>query len=273
MLFCKRIIYFIKITIIVNADKFLKCEYPLIHTSNVGAHHFIHGFRMFLEDKLGIKIPQGPLKCDVYMHQKEAENAKWIKDSVGEECGYWLVNAGCKNDFTAKLWETARFQAVVNATKNKIRWVQIGSLEHNHAPLENVADLRGKTTHRQLIQLMYRAGGVLTGVSYPMHLATIPMYNQGMRQRPCVVIAGGREPTVWEAYTNHQFLHTCGMLKCCQCGGCWKSRTIPLNDGDSKDKSLCVNTVTSASGQVIPKCMDMISVDDVVEAIEKYLNY
>ncbi len=257
----------------INADKFLKAEYPLIHTSNKGAHHFIHGFRMFIEEKLGLKIPQGPLCCDVFLCKHEADDVGWIKQATGLEHGYWIINAGAKYDFTAKLWETARFQQVVDATKDRITWVQVGRNEHNHPALKNVVDLRDKTNHRQFIQLMYRSAGVLTGVSYPMHLSTIPMFNYNGRERPCVVVAGGREPPVWEMYTNHQYLHTCGMLQCCDQGGCWKSRIVPLNDNDSKDRSLCVFPVKTGSGQVIPKCMDMITVEDVVNAIEKYLRW
>ena len=255
----------------LNADKFLKVEYPLIHTSNKGAHHFIHGFRMFLEDQLNLKIPQGMMCCDVFLCRQEAEDVSWIKKEIGLEYGYWIMNAGAKYDFTAKMWETARFQQVVDATKDKITWVQIGAKKHNHPALKNVVDLRGKTNHRQMIQLMYRSYGVVTGISYPMHLSRIPMFNGGMRERPCVVIAGGREPVCWEAYTPHQFLHTCGALQCCDSGGCWKSRVVPLGDNDSKDKSLCAFPVKTNSGQVIPKCMDMITAEDVIHAINQYL--
>ncbi|HEX7377461.1 MAG TPA: hypothetical protein VF278_10130 [Pirellulales bacterium] len=56
--------------------------------------------------------------------------------------------------------------------RGRFVFAQIGAAEHGHPALENVFDLRGKTDHRQLIRLMYHAAGVLTGVSYPMHLAS-----------------------------------------------------------------------------------------------------
>ena len=34
-------------------------------------------------------------------------------------------------------------------------------------------------------------------------------------RRPCVVVAGGREPAHWEAYPDHQFIHNNGALRCC----------------------------------------------------------
>lgn len=256
-----------------NCDVSMKAEYPLIHTSNAGQHHFIHGFRKFLEDKLKIRIEPGNFCVDIHMSNEEKNDVAWIKESTGKDRGYWLINAGHKLDFTNKYWEHARFQQVVDATKDKITWVQIGAKEHIHVPLQGVVDMRGKTTHRQLIKLMYRAYGVLTPVSYPTLLSTMPTFGFIDRKRPCVVIAGGREPAVWQAFSTHQFLHTCGMLKCCEKGGCWRSRVVALNDNDSKNNSLCLNPVLTPSGQTIPLCMSMITVDMVVGAINNYLNF
>jgi hypothetical protein len=101
-----------------------------------------------------------------------------------------------------------------------------------------------------------------------MHLAAAIETREGMpKNRPCVVIAGGREPPHWEAYPHHQFIHTVGALRCCDNGGCWKSRTIPLGDGDPKDhpNSLCVDVVGS-----LPRCMDMVTADEAIRRIESY---
>ena len=90
----------------------------------------------------------------------------------------------------------------------------------------------------------------------------------GPPNRPCVVVAGGREPPNWEAYPTHQFIHTIGMLPCCAEGGCWRSRSVPLGDGDEKDepKHLCVDVVNN-----LPRCMHLITPATVVEGIEHYL--
>jgi hypothetical protein len=88
-----------------------------------------------------------------------------------------------------------------------------------------------------------------------------------------VVIAGGREPSHWEAYPHHQYLHTHSALPCCDAGGCWKSRVVPLHDGSANDQSLCTFPVTLASGQVLPRCLDMITAGAVIEAIERYQEY
>jgi hypothetical protein len=116
---------------------------------------------------------------------------------------------------------------------------------------------------------MYRAEGVITPVSLPMHLAAAVDTPPGRpRSRPCVVIAGGREPPHFTAYPHHQYIHRVGALPCSDQGGCWRSRTVALGDGDEKDNpgQLCVNVVPGP----LPRCMDMIAAREVIERVELY---
>lgn len=252
-----------------RADRIIQMNYPLIHQSTKGAHHFIHGFHQYLEEKLKTRIPVTDFCVDVYLSEEEKKST-FVPDNVGNK-PFWIIDAGYKSDFTCKMWEFARYQEVVNRTKDRINWVQIGSSKHLHKPLENVINMIDKTNHRQFIQLMWYASGVLTPVSYPMHLATMPM-KDSKRKRPCVVIAGAREPSVWEQYTCHQYIHNCGMLDCCQSGACWKSRIEFIDDNSKQNERICLKPVKTQSGQVIPKCLDMITVDDVVNRINMYLD-
>lgn len=253
-----------------NADRVIEMHYPLINQSTQGQYHFVHGFRLYLEDQLGIRIPAGEFCVDVHLSEQE-KNDPYITNIVGDKY-FWIVDAGHKNDFTCKMWEFDRFQQVIDRTSDRITWVQIGTIEHRHRPLQNVVDLLGKTTHRQFVSLMYRCSGVLTPVSYPMHLATMQWKGHPNAKRPCVVIAGAREPSVWEQYTCHQFIHNCGALDCASKGACWKSRVFRLNDGSRQDNSICLNPVRTPSGQIIPKCLDMITVDEVVRRIRLYVD-
>ena len=127
-------------------------------------------------------------------------------------------------------------------------------------------DLRGATSLRQLVRLVHHADGVISAVSLLMHLAAAVETPAAPPNRPCVVIAGGREPPHWTAYPHHQYLHTVGALRCCDAGGCWKSRTVALGDGD-KDKpdQLCLDVVGD-----LPRCMDLIGADEVIRRIELY---
>jgi SAM-dependent methyltransferase len=177
--------------------------------------------------------------------------------------------AGGKNDYTIKWWDHRRYQEVIDHFNGKIQFVQVGENAHYHPPLRGVIDLRGKTDLRQLVRLVYHSQGVLAPVSLLMHLAAAvemrPDYD--LLNRPCVVVAGGREPPHWEAYPHHQFIHTIGALRCCDFGGCWKSRTVPLGDGDDKDSDLCVDVVGS-----LPRCMDMITAAEVINRIQLYVD-
>src|SRR6185295_7622114 len=108
----------------------------------------------------------------------------------------------------------------------------------------------------------------LCPVTALMHLAAAVEFKERPdANRPCVVVAGGREPAHWEAYPDHQFIHTVGALRCCLKGGCWKDRVFPLGDGDERDRPehLCVDIVRQ-----LPRCMDMITSAEVIRRIEMY---
>src|SRR6185503_5345813 len=144
----------------------------------------------------------------------------------------------------------------------------VGDLGHHHPRLNGVIDLRGQTSLRELIRLVYHAQGVLCSITSLMHLAATVETKSGRgSRRPCVVIAGGREPAHWEAYPGHQFIHTNGALPCCVNGGCWKDRTIPLRDGDKRDRMQhrCINIAGD-----LPRCMEMITAEQVIDRIKYY---
>lgn len=265
----------------------IDCEYPLIHQSNHGPWHFIHGFHQFLGERLGVDIRPTDFKGDIHVSEVERSWISQVTELVGEDVPFWIVSAGGKLDFTIKWWDSHRFQKVVNHFRNRILFVQIGERGHHHPALRGVLDLRGTTDLRQLVRLVHHAQGVLSPVTLLMHLAAAVDVRSGMpKNRPCVVVGGGREPVQWEAYPHHQFIHTNGALPCCDVGGCWKSRTVPLGDGDEKDQpeNLCVDVVQrnamvanekggkKAVTYPLPRCMDMITADEVIRRIELYFN-
>jgi ADP-heptose:LPS heptosyltransferase len=178
---------------------------------------------------------------------------------------YWIIVAGGKYDYTIKWWHFRRWQAVVDHFRGKMLFVQVGERHHYHPALNGVLDLRGKTSLRDLIRLVYHAEGVACPVTLLMHLAAaVESKPDAPGERPCVVVAGGREPASWEAYPAHQFIHTIGELSCCAHGGCWRSRSVPLGDGDEKDQpqNLCLDVVDN-----LPRCMHMISPAQVAQSI------
>jgi ADP-heptose:LPS heptosyltransferase len=261
------------ITPLDESDPDVRCipmNYPLIHQSNTLPYHFIHGFIQYLNFQLGTAIYPTAFKGDIHLSEQEMSWISQVQEITGNDKPFWIIVSGGKYDFTCKWWDASRCQQVVDHFLGKIQFVQVGELVHNHPPLNNVIDLRGKTDMRQLVRLVYHSAGIVCPVTLLMHLAAaVPMNNGSPRLRPCVVIAGGREPVQWEAYPGHQFLHTIGALPCCATGGCWRSRVLPLGDGDEKDApdQLCMHPVG-----FLPKCMDMISVEEVVQKIHLYLD-
>jgi ADP-heptose:LPS heptosyltransferase len=246
----------------------IDCEYPLIHRSNQEPYHFIHGFIHDLNEKLGTRIRPSAFKGDIHISDLEKSWISQVQEITGEEIPFWIIVAGGKQDFTIKWWDVRRYQRVVDYFRDKVLFVQVGENSHHHPPLDGVLDLRGKTDLRQLVRLTYHAQGVVCGVTLMMHLAAAVEVKGGRPvHRPCVAVAGGREPSHWEAYPHHQFIHTIGALPCCEVGGCWKSRTVPIGDGDAKDEppNLCSDVVVG-----LPRCMDMITPDEVVRRIELY---
>lgn len=243
-----------------NANRVLDLEYPLIHSSDKLPYHFIHAFRKELQLHLGLKIPQGEFRGDIHLAHCERQQLSAV---AGKR--YWVIDAGYKLDCPLKHWGSENFQKLVEILEGKVQFVQIGEKNphHIHTPLKGVIDLIGKTSTRELIQLIHHADGVVTPISFPMHLAAAVPTVDG-RLRPCVVLAGGREPAHWEAYPGHQFLHTIGMLDCCRRQSCWKSVPFP-----QEGKAPCLHPV-SLGDEFVGKCMSLISPERVAELVELY---
>jgi hypothetical protein len=246
----------------------IACSYPLINKANQGRHHCLEGFIHFLNERLGLAIRLSDRKGDIHLSTQEKAWYSQVHEVTGEDTPFWIVSAGGKYDITIKWWDSTRFQEVIDSFEGKIQFVQIGQAGHHHPKLSKVIDLRGQTSLRELIRLIYHSQGVLCPVTSLMHLAAaVPLKIHASDVRPCVVIAGGREPAEWERYTGHRFMHTMGQLKCCTGGGCWRDRTFKLRDGNRRDRpeSLCVDV----KGH-LPRCMDVISSARVIRNIHSY---
>jgi ADP-heptose:LPS heptosyltransferase len=248
----------------------IKCQYPLIHKSNQLPYHFIHGYIRHLGDQLNIRLEPVAFRGAIYLSDAERGASSLVEELTESSAPYWLIAAGGKYDYSVKWWHHRRWQEVVDHFEGHLQFVQVGARGHYHPPLKNVLDLRKQTNLRGLIGLVHHAAGILSPVTLLMHLAAaVPLRAEQKSLRPCVVVAGGREPVHWEAYPGHQYLHTIGALPCCARGGCWRSRTVAIGDGSSNDAPdrLCKRPMPSG----LPECMEMIEVRHVVDAIEWYL--
>lgn len=248
----------------------IEMHYPLIHQSNHGPYHFIHGYPQYLEQQLGVRVPLTSFKGDIHLAPQEKAWMSQVEET-GFRGNFWIIMAGGKHDFTTKWWNPSEYQRVVDHFRGRLLFVQCGEAHHWHPRVAGVLDFVGKTDARQFVRLMYHADGVVCPVTFAMHLAAAVETKAGKpKNRACVVVAGGREPAQWETYPHHQYIHTNGALVCCDDGGCWKSRCQPIGDGDAKDNDLCLFPVTVNTGLVIPKCLALITADDVIRRIELY---
>ena len=246
----------------------IDCSYPLINSANRRPYHCLHGFIQFLNERLDLRIEPTVFKGDIHLSAQEKAWYSQVHELAGEDVPFWIICAGGKHDVTIKWWSHERYQQVVDHYQGRILFVQVGARGHHHPKLEGAVDLRGQTDLRQLIRLVYHSQGIVCGITALMHLAAaVETRSERASLRPCVVVAGGREPVHWEAYPGHQFLHTIGALECCRYTGCWKDRTFPLGDGDHRDlpRHRCVDVVG-----ILPRCMDMISTEEVCRAIDRY---
>lgn len=242
-----------------------------IRDQNFETVHFLAYFHRDFEVQARVQVPLTLPYPDLHLSEEE----KTVPLISGR---YWAFLSGGKTDFTAKVWSTGYWQETVGQLQALgLPCVQIGGTDrgHWHPEVKNVLNLVGKTSLRDMMRVIYHADGVICGVTSAMHIAA------GL-QKPCVVLAGGREAWWWEAYVRentglggaevaaklaypHRFLHTIGLLDCCQRHGCWKNKVTKFQD----DPSVCKYPIVKP-GQAIPKCLDMITPRHVIEAVMSY---
>ncbi len=253
----------------------LNCVEQLIESSSVRLH-YITAFHRSLESRLGIELPVLHPKGDLHLSEEERTRSP-------VEGPYWFIVAGGKDDMPAKVWSAALYQELVWLLRNKgIKCVQGGALlpGHWHPRLKGVKSFVGATDLRGFLRLVYHAEGVVCPITFAMHAAAA-------FDKPCVVIAGGREPWWWAAYLNsalrhfgeqcapvlvpHRFLHSIGRLDCCRTTGCWKTHVLPRSS--VPQERVCELPVEDTSGQLLPRCLYENRVAAVVAAVLSYARH
>ena len=232
----------------------INCKNALIDRPGALGRHYVHTYLDLLNDQLGTKAQISETKGDIHLSDQERSWYSQIWNLCGREIPYWLICSGGKFDLPIKWWDHHRYQQVVDALRGKIQFVQVGWWGNHHPPLNGVIDLRGKTSTRDLIHLVYHADGVLCGVTSLMHLAAAVPERE--LKRVAVVIAGDREPRAWEAYPEHLYLSAGKEM---ECGNCWKSRVA---SGSETGKGICTRVQNR-----LPECLDAVTAERVIEAI------
>lgn len=244
----------------------VRMENPLIHQSHYPIH-FMSSYCRTLEQALGVPVPLKVNRPQLYLSEQEKAWIPRIEELTGTpRKRYWLVNAGSKLDYTVKQWPVEFYEEVVRHFRGRLLFVQVGAKEHRHPNLEACGAINeiGKSDLRQLIRLAYHADGILTGESLPWHLAAA-------WQKPAVCLASGFLPPSWVWYPTGRILSSHGQLPCCRASSCWKSRVVPLGDGDAKDRSLCL-LPDKGFKEPVARCMSLIQPGEVIREINRFLD-
>lgn len=241
----------------------LDMHYPSINRCNQEPVPFVGGYCEYLAQQLNLPLAMRINRPCLYLADEERV---WIDQlqhhlTHGRKVPFWLINAGVKSDYTTKGWPIEHFQEVVDRTRGRIQWVQVGAQEHAHPELQGTIDLRGQTDHRQLIRLAYHCHGGLGPVTYLQHLCAA-------WEKPYICLLGGREPVTWTQYPLQHTLHTLGALDCCRTSACWRSRVVPIEDNDPKNGNLCAWPILGLA-RPAAKCMAMIAPGEVLAVLAR----
>lgn len=227
----------------------------LTNKSNSLDWHFTNAYRMSIEQTLGVSIPQGESRPDIYFSEEEYHAKRVIADP------YWIICVNGEKGWGCKMYPFVKWQEFVSANPD-ILFVQIGAKEDFPPRLKggNVIDYVGKTQDkntgiRDLFKLFLNAEGSVGLVSFHMHLS-------GALMKPAVVVAGGREPVSFTRYPGHAYLSTDGMLPC-SVKACWH---CAINKCTNPVKRLNENSVE----EIVPRCVDMIEPEDLTRAINSF---
>lgn len=237
-------------TLVANESNTIKIgPSKLTNASNRLDWHFANAYRMSIEDALNIHIPQGESRPDIWFTEEEYYASRIIKEP------YWIIVVGGEKGWGCKMYPLERWQEFINQNKD-IVFYQLGAREDNYQKLvgDNVVDYVGKTQDhntgiRDLFKLFLNAEGSIGLVSFHMHLS-------GALHKPCIVVAGAREPVSFTQYPGHQYLATDGCLPCAETA-CWHCNIDSCTD-------LVVNK------EKVPKCVDIITPQDLTNALNRY---
>ena len=225
----------------------------LTNKSNMWNLHLCNAFRVDIENKLGITIPQGEVRPDIWMTEEEYNKPPMI------EGAYWVFISGGEPGWPVKMYPNDRWQEVINSLP-EIQFVQLGLKGHPYPVLENVINFMGKTEDkntgiRDLFHIFLHAQGTMGLVSMQMHLAAA--FNL-----PAMILAGAREPMWFTHYLGQQYIQTNGCLPCAEVTACWKCKVEGCVDHQKSKKM---------EGQAnIPPCVDIIHPQEIVTGIRKY---
>jgi len=232
-----------------DADKILKIGPGfLTNKSNYWNDHMCNAFRLDIQNKMGVKFVQGPIKPDIWMTEEEYKRPPIIDGP------YWIFIYGGEPGWPSKQYH--KWQEVINCLKDDIKIVQLGVKGHPYPVLDGVINYVGKTEDRNtgirdLFNIFLHSQGSLGLVSMHMHLSAA-------FGNPAVVVAGGREPAWFTHYFGQQYIERNGTLPCVQHTACWACKLEGCK------------ALVDYNDKKIPKCVDIIEPEEIAAGVKNY---
>jgi len=176
----------------------------------------------------GIKNPK--LKCDLFLTDQETSVGKEIKKKLGR---FVVIEPNSKLNYTVnREYPFAKWQSIVDQLKDEIDFVQVG-LENKC--LNNVIDMRGKTTFREAAGIIANAELLVASEGGLTHCAN------AVGTKAVVIITGYQSPDMI-CYPENININIashgpCGMkIQCMECH----------NDAKIHDESNIIKAIREA---------------------------
>jgi ADP-heptose:LPS heptosyltransferase len=159
----------------------------------------------------GIQNPQ--LRCEIYLDEEEKESVEKIKQSLPNV--FLVIEPHSNFEYTVnRRYPLKKWQIVVDELSKNVPVVQVGA--SNKLLLNNVIDLRGKTTFRTAGGIIGKSKGLISTEGGLIHLAT------SFDTKSFVILTGYQSRKMVE-YPQHVYIDIsshgpCGMkIDCPEC--------------------------------------------------------
>jgi len=188
---------------------------PLTDQDTIPEKHIV----LKMADQLNLNGPI-TIKPDFILTSAEIEKGRYFNKQIAIN----ISNNSAKVPVKNKEWLNERYQDVVNKFNNEYKFIQLGSVS-DHL-LNNVTDLRGKTSIRESAAILKNAALLISYAGFTMHLA---------RAVECraVIIYGGRETPAQTGYSAFKNLYSP-----LPCSPCWLLNKCDYN-------RMCLSAITS----------------------------
>ena len=225
------------------ADFCIECVYAPYSQKTANAGSCIRAFNINAFEKMRIITGHNRFSIDILTPEF------FIKTNDNKYGDYCVINANCQKCSETKAYPY--YQDVIDSRPD-IKFIQIGGAEERDitSDLRGVIDVRGKTTVKELIELVSHAKWVISPPSAVVHVAS------AFPNVKTIVLSGAREPVELTKYPN-----TTHLTSVCPDGwnrnkGCMKFFMRPVD----------LRTCTRAhmeKGRKYPQCMCEIKKDDI----------